>query len=246
MHKGWFGANPNLFDDEFWAGATVTIRKLDKTDPETGDKETGQVRFYAKWGDKFGPYYGITPYNLETLEPTNLVTGGINGRPGEGAYGSTSTIPEDVQFWMEGVRPGKITLEWRFQKANIDVKHEQTFLVETRWTPEQWKRDLAYKIRLDTSNDPSEQIDVFVNPRGTERDYWVTVERMSEYYDYYRENYLTDDDYQWSGMARLAGSQVIAGISDGYWVIKHSAPSHAWTVVDMLIDALRNRGYGIF
>jgi hypothetical protein len=73
----------------------------------------------------------------------------------------------------------------------------------------------------------------------------MTVERMSEYYDYYRENYLTDDDYQWSGMARLAGSQVIAGISDaGYALLTPSAP--LGRIVGELIDALRNGGYDIF
>jgi hypothetical protein len=68
---------------------------------------------------------------------------------------------------------------------------------------------------------------------------------MSEYYDYYRENYLTDDDFQWSGMARVAGSQVVSGISDArHALLTPSAPLER--IVGELIDALRNGGYDIF
>jgi len=246
MHKGWFGVNPTQLDDDFWDGATVTIRKLDKVDPDTGRKESGQIRFYAKWGDpKFGTYYGIIPYDLQTLAPNNLVTSRVNGKPGEGVYGSTSTIPDDAEFWMEGVRPGKITLEWRLQKGDIDVKHEQTFLVETRKSPQEWKNDLAYKNRLDTDNDPSGQIDVSVDPRGAPREYWTRVERMSEYYDYYQENYLGDDDFQWCGLARLAGSQVISGTSDARFATL-TPSAIVFRIVGELIDALSEGGYDIF
>jgi hypothetical protein len=156
MHKGWFGVNPTQLGDEFWDGATVTIRKIDKIDEDTGRKESGQVRFYAKWGDpKFGIYYGIIPYDLQTLAPNNLVTSGVNGKPGEGVYGSTSTIPDDAEFWMEGVRPGKITLEWRLQKGDIDVKHEQTFLVATQKSKQEWLDEVYYQIKLQSSEWPA-------------------------------------------------------------------------------------------
>jgi hypothetical protein len=68
---------------------------------------------------------------------------------------------------------------------------------------------------------------------------------MSEYYDYYRENYLTDDDFQWSGMARLAGSQVLAGVNDASYAV--SGPSNPlYVVLGELIDSLRNGGFDIF
>ncbi|MBK1883950.1 hypothetical protein JIN85_16140 [Luteolibacter pohnpeiensis] len=245
LHRGWFGVNPQQLGDHFWDGTTVTIRKVDQVDLDTGRKESGQVRFYAKWGNNNADYYGIVPYNLETLAPNNLVTSGVNGKPGEGVYGSTSTIPDDAEFWMEGVRPGKITLEWRLQKGDIDVKHEQTFLVETRKSSQEWKNDLAYKIRLDTENDPSGQIDVSVDPRGAPREYWTRVERMSEYYDYYQENYLADDDFQWCGLARLAGSQVISGVSDARFATL-SPSAHTYRIVGEIIDAMSEGGYDIF
>lgn len=242
LHKGWFGVNPKACSDEFWNGANITIRKIDKIDDDTGYKESGQVRFYAKWG---GNYYGIAPYDFQTLQPVNLVSAGVNLRPNEGVYGPSSTIPDGAEFYMEGVRPGKITLEWRLQKGSIDVKHEQTFKVETRKSPGEWKADLAYKIRLDTNNDPSGQINVTVDPRGAPKDSWSTVDRMSEYYDYYRENYLLDDDFQWCGMARLAGSQVLAGVNDASNAV--SGPSNPlYVVIGELIDSLRNGGFDIF
>jgi hypothetical protein len=68
---------------------------------------------------------------------------------------------------------------------------------------------------------------------------------MSEYYDYYRENYTTDDDFQWCGMARLAGSQVLAGINDASYAV--SGPSNPlYMVIGELIDSLRNGGFDIF
>ena len=91
MHKGWFGVNLNQLDDYFWDGGNVTIRKIDKIDDETGYKESGQVRFYAKWS---GGYYGISPYDFQTLQPVNLVSAGVNLRPNEGVYGTSSSIPD--------------------------------------------------------------------------------------------------------------------------------------------------------
>ncbi len=36
MHKGWFGVNPKQMNDDFWNGANVTIRKVDKIDDVFG------------------------------------------------------------------------------------------------------------------------------------------------------------------------------------------------------------------
>lgn len=245
LHEGWFGVNPKSLTRSFWDGANVTIRKINQIDDDTGQPESGQIRFYAKWGEDSFQYRGIPTYDLATLTPVNLVTGGINAAPSESVYGSNSVIPVGAKFYIEGVRPGKITLEWRYQKGAIDVKYEQTFLVETHWSPAQWKADLAYKIRLDTDNDPSGQINVLVDPRGAPRDYWVRVERMSEYYDYYQENYLVDDSFQWCGLARLAGSQVISGVSDARYATL--APSaHTYRIVGEIIDTLSEGGFDIF
>ncbi|MDP0491611.1 MAG: hypothetical protein Q7Q71_11215, partial [Verrucomicrobiota bacterium JB023] len=227
MHKGWFGVNPNQLGDDFWDGANVTIRKVDKIDPDTGRQESGQIRFYAKWGEGNGDFYGIIPYDLQTLAPKNLVTSGVNKRAGEGVYGSTSTIPDDAEFWMEGVRPGKITLEWRFQKGDIDVKHEQTFLVATQKSKQEWIDEVYYQLKLQTSIpgypptldftkynpangffDPSKPLD---NGGLAELNHHY----IREIYYYYRQLFIEKpEEFYWAGMAKVAGASVYGGMAD--------------------------------
>jgi hypothetical protein len=87
--------------------------------------------------------------------------------------------------------------------------------------PSQWKTDLAYKIRLETSNDPSGQIYVQSMNLPSES-YKTRMERVSEYYDYYQDCFLSSSyttpaisqTMSWPGLARLAGSQVVGGLSD--------------------------------
>jgi len=218
MHKGWFGVNPTLLGDDFWDGATVTIRKIDKTDSETGRKESGQVRFYAKWGNNS---YGIAPYDCHTLVPTNLVVGGVNKRPGEGVYGSTSTIPENAEFWMEGVRPGKITLEWRLQKGSIDLKHEETFLVATQKSKEAWQEEISYQIRLKTKVGGQE---VDVRDFDPSNEYLANTKYIKEVYEWYAETFIkSEGDFIWSGMAKMAGAPVYAAMSDAQ-VARNTGP----------------------
>jgi len=223
LHKGWFGVNPTQLGDDFWDGATVTIRKLDKVDEDTGQKESGQVRFYAKWGDT---YYGINAYDFNTLAPNNLVTSGVNARPGEGVYGSTSTIPDNAEFWMEGVRPGKITLEWRLQKGSIDVKHEQTFFVATQKSVADWKEEVRYQIRLQTKVASGGEVDIaaynpangFRNLSSADPPEDDNRRRVQEIYYYYRQLYLQYDEpleeMMWAGMAKTAAAPIYGAMSD--------------------------------
>ena len=221
MHLGFFGVNPSNLGDDFWAGANVTIRKIDKTDPATGHPESGHIRLYGKWGSGPSEYRAITPYDFETLATTNLATGGINGASAESVYGTASPFPDGTSYFIEGVHPGKITLEWRYQKGSLDFKHEQSFEVCTHKNAIQWKHDLAYKIRLETSNDPSGEINTIAVMFPSES-YRERMERASEYYDFYQDCFLTPlrskplqtQAITWPGLARLAGSQVVGGLSD--------------------------------
>jgi hypothetical protein len=225
MHKGFFGVNPSNLDDNFWAGANVTIRKIDKIDPATGHPESGHLRLYGKWGNGPSEYRAITPYNFETLATQNLAAGGINKVLGESVYGATSPFPDGTSYFIEGVHPGKITLEWRYQKGSIDVKYEQSFRIFTKKSAPQWRFDLDYKIRLETSNDPSGEIRTIGYPLLSEG-YTANIERAAEFYDFYREcfhqplrSYPTGypNAMSWAGLARLAGSQAIGGLSDSEW-----------------------------
>jgi len=220
LHKGWFGVNPTQFEDDFWDDATVTIRKIEKIDDETGYKESGQVRFYAKWGDT---YYGINAYDFDTLTPNDLVSGGVNKKPNEGVYGSTSTIPDSAEFWMEGVRPGKITLEWRYQKGDADFKYEQTFLVATQQSKQKWWEDVSYQIRLQTKVKTGSEVDMdqyhpgdgFRNITPDAPAGHHNVPRVYATYYYYQQLFKQrPEELMWAGMAKTAGAPVIAGMSD--------------------------------
>jgi hypothetical protein len=220
MHKAWFGVNPNQLADNFWDGANVTIRKVDKIDADTDYKESGQVRFYAKWP---GGYYGISPYDFTTLQPVNLVSAGINQRPGEGVYGATSTIPKDAEFYIEGVRPGKITLEWRYQKGTTDVKFEQTFKVETRQTVAQWQQEVRYQIRLQTQVKTGTEVDLalydagsgFRNTSSSQNPTADNTPRVRAIYYYYQQLFnQMPDKFMWAGMAKTAAAPIYAGMSD--------------------------------
>lgn len=209
LHKGWFGVNPNSLGDDFWAGANVTIRKIDKIDDDTGYKESGQVRFYAKWD---GGYCGIAPYDFQTLQPVNLVSAGVNLRPNEGVYGASSTIPDGAEFYMEGVRPGKITLEWRLQKGSIDVKHEQTFKVVTQKTRDEWRDELRYQVRLQSSV-AGEEIDL--NNFNPTAEFTSNTKFLKATYGWYEQNFVqSEDKLIWAGMAKMAGAPVYAALSD--------------------------------
>lgn len=238
MHKGWFGVNPLLLDDEFWDGGSVTITKIDKIDPDTGKKESGQIRFYSTVGEhKFRDYYGIKPYDFATLQATNLVTGGVNKRPQDGVYGSLSTISLDSDFYMEGVRPGKITLEWKFHKGSLDVRHEQTFLVATYKSKEKWLEEVYYQIKLQSSDlggdilSNSIENDVFpprylkffpldlnhYDPKNGFRRFpdshnYIYIQIIYYYYmQIFDEN---PEELYWAGMAKAAGAAVYAGMVD--------------------------------
>ena len=215
LHKGWFGMRPDKYDrHHFYEGANVTVRKVDKIDADTGYKESGQVRFYAKWD---GGYYGISPYDFRTLQAVNLVSAGVNGRPGEGIYGESSTIPWNAKFYMEGVRPGKITLEWRYQKGSTDFKFEQTFKVETRKTRDKWREEVVYQIRLQTKVKSGTEVDLRTyDPNlGFYGDLGDQTSKVRAIYYYYRQLFQQmPEKFMWAGMAKVAAAPIYAGMSD--------------------------------
>lgn len=269
LHPGFFGVNPTTLGGPFWAGATVTIRKVAKTDAATGHPESGHVRLYGKWGEGPSEYRAITPYDFNTLATVNLCSAGINGVPSESVYGAASPFPAGTSFFLEGVHPGKITLEWRYQKGTADVKFEQSFEVVTHRSAPSWRLDLDYKIRLDTDDDPSGQIRTIEFPLLSDG-YRKNMERATEFYDFYRECYhepLRSNPsahpraLSWAGLALLAGSQVVGGLSDSEYgrlalggslsqfVHNYIAPFvGGWAVnqIDALQVALFDGGWRIF
>jgi hypothetical protein len=223
LHQGWFGVPITSLNDAFWDDAQVTIRKVEGEDPDTGFPQSGQVRFYAKWGEGPSQYRGIPAYDLNTLQGSNLVTGGINGVAEESVYGSSSGIPNGAIFYMEGVRPGKITLEWRYQKGDLDIKHEQTFQVETHQSVAEWRDEVRYQIRLQTKVATGSEVDValyhpgngFRNTSSSSPPENDNVARVQAIYYYYQQLFKQmPEKFMWAGMAKTAAAPIYAGMSD--------------------------------
>jgi hypothetical protein len=173
---------------------------------------------------------------------------------------------------MEGVHPGSIQLEWRLQKGAFDVTFDQEIEIYTRKSANSWRLDLNYKIRLETSNDPSGQVRTLDYPLISDG-YRPNLERACEFYDFYRECFNDPlrsypgtshlHAMSWAGLARLAGSQVIGGLSDseyarnavqyGVWLNPKLALANLvifdnWTVQEILQlqTALFEGGWRIF
>ena len=229
LHQGWFGVNRKSFSNGTWDGGTVTIKKTDKIDSDTGHPESGQVRFYAKWGANAGQYCAVVPYDLQTLTPVNLVQGGINGQPGESVYGTNSHIPQDAAFYMEGVKPGKITLEWRFQKSGNDIRHEQTFVVATHQTVVEWKEEVRYQVRLQSKVATGTAVDLATYHTGG--GFYSNTSHVQAIYYFYRQLFSQmPDKFMWAGMAKVAAAPIYAGMSDmtKWWLISELYPGHGF------------------
>jgi hypothetical protein len=92
-----------------------------------------------------------------------------------------------------------------------------------------------YKISLEISNDPSGEIRSISYPLISDG-YEANIERAAEFYDFYRECFHEPlrshptgypHPMSWPGLARLAGSQVIGGLSDSEWGRKSLLPGSA-------------------
>ena len=57
-----------------------------------------------------------------------------------------------IRYYLEGVKPGKITLEFSYQKESTSFKHEQEFLVCTQKSRADWLAEITEQIKLETSN----------------------------------------------------------------------------------------------
>ncbi len=213
LHSGWYGLNPNALWPSFYDGATVHFKKLNLTDPETGRPESGHVRLWVTQGSgTSGHAWAVKSYDFNTLQPVNLV--GL-------VYGSTPTIPNglDKKYWLEGVKPGRITLEFRYTKGALSFSHVSTLQVLTRQTMLEWKKEVDYQIALQTLDDtsplPRFSSSVTLMPPTTQS-YKNAIETVSEFYDYYRQLWVSSSGQvtDWSGMARIVANQVTAALID--------------------------------
>lgn len=215
LHKGFFGLRPGTLPYTETTGAVVKIRKLDKNDPETNRKQSGHVRLYAVFGSEGNE----SEMKIDLYDKDSLVANDI----GPQLYHQNPNTP--VTFYLEGVEPGKITLEFSYQKGSTSFKHEQEFLVATYKTREKWREEVRYQIRLQESTFPqhshSSQSDLakldpslgFRHPLPTKDNSRL----ISLMYYYYAQLFAEhQEQFMWPGMARVAASSIYAGMSDMY------------------------------
>src|SRR5690606_10286251 len=89
-------------------------------------------------------HWNVPIHNGQTGLPRNLVPL---------LYSDSSQIPRNgVEYWIEGVTAGKITLEFRIVKNGSELlRHEQDFEVYTEQTRAEWQDEIRDQILLQTS-----------------------------------------------------------------------------------------------
>jgi hypothetical protein len=206
LHQGFFGLRPGVLPYTETAGAVVKIKKLDKDDPVTGTKQTGHVRMYAVWGDTDSAVLPIELYNPDSLEAYDL---------GPRLY-MTASPNQQIQYYLEGVKPGKITLEFSYQKGSTSFKHEQEFLVCTQKSRAEWLSEVTEQIKLETNDNVDMSTYSRDNFLFTDL-IWITGQKkqIQQVYRYYEGLHHRSPNIQlWSGLAKRAGCVVYAGLSD--------------------------------
>ena len=215
LHKGFFGVHPNTLPADFYSGATVTIEKLPEIDSETSQPEVGEVRFYATKnqgasGEQFWLIAISDPAGGGGTTPKNLVPV---------LYGPNPTVPRgtDVQYWIEGIKAGPITLEFKYVKGTTTFNYKQKFLVETHQSKADWQEEIRQQILLQTkASGASGAVDMalYVPPWGpapfmTNR---VYIQNVYAYYEYL---YLQKPNlFLWAGLAKMAGGPVYGAMVD--------------------------------
>lgn len=219
LHETFFGLHPNLMPEGWEKDATVTIEKIAATDPDTNRPESGEIRLYAiqalGGSDEQSWVIQLTEGTPEDPQPKNLV---------HQLYEPEATIPyvEGLQYWMEGIKPGRITLEFSYEKGELTFTHRQSFRVVTEQGKNAWQQEARNEILLETQG----QINIneyevaggpFIDPLKTKY-FAMNKANILAVYQHYEKIYSTDEDtYLWAGLAKLAGAPVYAGLSDAQW-----------------------------
>jgi len=220
LHSGFFGVRPDKLPEGWAEDAVITIEKLPETDPVTGRPESGMIRIWAvkDLGQTGEQAWSIPLTELDEYEqpqPINLVPI---------LYVDDPDIPhgDGVEYWIEGIVPGHITLQFSYTKGDLDYNFKQRFLVCTQQDRDGWREQVRQEILLDTLGD------IDINDYKVTGGPWIDVTRSKyfmrnrEYieavYRHYEKLYLTHEDtFLWAGLAKLAGAPVYAGLSDAQW-----------------------------
>jgi len=214
LHQGFFGLNPNTLPADFYSGATVTIEKLAEIDPETSQPELGEVRFYATknlgaTGELFWP--------IPITEPAGDGGGGTTPKNLVPViYAPNATVPRgtDVQYWMEGIKAGPITLEFKYVKGSVTFSHKQKFLVATHQSKTDWQNEIIQQVKLQTRAKGTVDLSLYNRPWPA-APFMTKKAYIQEVYAYYEYLYLQKPHlFLWAGLAKMAGGPAYAAMND--------------------------------
>ncbi|MCX8488206.1 MAG: hypothetical protein ORN22_03760, partial [Opitutales bacterium] len=209
LTESFFGIIPADLPNGLGDGASVTIRKIETKDTETGRPDPGVVRLYAI-------------RNLgEQDEQAMVIPQNVNLAPI--LYGPGAAIfmgkGEGVRYWIEGVEPGKLTLELTIKAGELEYAQKHEMTVVTEQDKAAWQREVRKEILLESGgavdiakykvgSEPS------VDPSG-EWPFMMNRPNVQAVFRHYEKIYrIGPDKFQWAGLGKLAGAPVYAGLSD--------------------------------
>ena len=209
LAESFFGIIPADLPAGLRDGATISIKKIETKDAETGRPDPGVVRLYAI-------------RNLgEQDEQAMVIPQNVNLAPI--LYGPGAAIfmgkGEGVSYWIEGVEPGKLTLELTIKAEGLEYSQKHEMTVVTEQDKAAWQREVRNEILLESGG----TVDIAkytvgsepaVDPSG-EWPFMTNRPNLQAVFGHYEKIYrIGPDKFQWAGLAKLAGAPVYAGLSD--------------------------------
>lgn len=251
LHQGWFGIRPDAFPFNpgsslvtpplsFYHGASIKIKKLAQNDPDTDAPESGHIRLWITRGDgQTAEAWPIDPYDRNNpaftpAELVGLVYGPNATIPAAVAAGLPAPLPNSTRYWIEGLTPGKCTLEFTCVRGSHTITHTQAFLVATEKPVEAWHTEVLDQIRLQTFVKNGKAVDLnlyhpgngFRNTSSSSPIEDDNTLRVLAIYYYYRQLFQQNSEtFMWAGMAKTAAAPIYAGMSDltTLWLAQETA-----------------------
>lgn len=209
LAEGFFGIIPADLPSGAGQGASIMIKKIETKDAETDRPCPGVVRLYAI-------------RNLgEQDEQAMVILQNVNLAPV--LYGPDASIfmgkGEGVRYWIEGVEPGKLTLELTIKLGDLEYSQKHEMTVVTEQDKAAWQREVRNEILLESGG----TVDIAkytvgsepaVDPSG-EWPFMMNRPNVQAVFRHYEKIYrIGPDKFQWAGLGKLAGAPVYAGLSD--------------------------------
>jgi hypothetical protein len=212
LTEGFFGVIPADLPAGAGEGASITIRKIETKDAETGRPHPGVVRLYA-----IRNLGGQDEQAMVIPQEVNLAP--VLYGPGASIFMGKG---EGVRYWIEGVKPGKLTLELSIKSGGVEYSQKHEMTVVTEQEKAAWQRETRNEILLETLgatdiNNYQVAGGPWIDPLHAKY-FMMNKDNILAVYKHYEKIYMVGQDkFLWAGLAKLAGAPVYAGLSDAQW-----------------------------